>query len=261
MMRLQLTALLVASMGWMATGNRLCAAEPAEPVQKQEHLERLAVKLQLDDKQKDEIHRIAADFDAKTGPLQHQRWALHHEDLQAVKNVLTPAQQTLVPQVLKALGDHQFEKAIAPLQLTDPQKASIAKIRADYAPKFHELAVAKDNGENQHPQFGALRHQMLSAIRAELNDEQRDKLPLVLREQHRFWYDPASRGELFTILGETLGVNAEQKEQFRRLREQYERKVRPLYVELRKLQQEERAAIERVLTDEQRAKWKELHRG
>jgi Spy/CpxP family protein refolding chaperone len=260
MMRLHLTALLVAGVGWMAMADRVCAAEPGEPAKKQEHLERLAVKLKLDDQQKDEIRKITADLDAQAGPLEQQLWALQLEQREAMKTVLTPEQRARMPEALKALADQQFEKAVAPLKLSDEQKAAIAKIRADYGPKFHELALSKDSGE--HPQqFTKLRHQMVKAIRAQLNDEQRDKLPLVLREQHRFWHDPASRREVFNALGETLGVSAEQKQQFYRLHQEYEPKVRPLHAELRKLHQEEHAAIGRVLTDEQRAQWKELHQG
>jgi Spy/CpxP family protein refolding chaperone len=261
MLRVRRIALFMAAVGWMTMDAPGRAAEPAKPVPNQDRLERFAAKLQLDDKQREEIRRIAAAFDVKTSPVEYQRSALHREELQAVKKLLTPAQQALMPQILKALADQQFETAVAPLNLTDEQSAAITKIRAAYAPKFHEVAVAKDNGENQQQRFGELRQQMLKAIRAELTDAQRDKLPLVLGEQQRFWHDPASRRELFTALGETLGVNAEQKDQVRRLQEQYDPRVRAVNVELRKLHQEEHAAIGAVLTDEQRAQWKELHRG
>jgi len=261
MVRFRLAALAVAGLALVAGGGRFLAEETGEPAKKHDHLERLAAKLKLDDKQKKEIRRIHAAFDAKADPVENQLWALHHEEHEAMRKVLTPAQRSKAPEALKGLADQEFRKATAILKLSDEQKAKIDKIRETYAPKFREVAMGKEPGEKAHKQFRKLRHQVVRAIRAELNDEQREKLPVVLREEHRFWRNPESRRELFKALGTKLGVSAEQKEQFREIHDRYDPKVKPLCAELRKLRQEEHAAIENVLTAEQRARWKELHKG
>jgi len=258
MARFRFAVLVVAGLALAASGDRFLAEEPGK---KHDHLEKLAAKLKLDDKQKEEIRKIHADFEAKADPVEHQLWVLHHEEREAMQKVLTAAQRAQVPEALKGLADQEFQKATAELKLSDEQKAKIGKIREEYEPKFRELAAGKEKGEKVHKQFRELRHQMTGAIRAELNGEQRDKLPIVMREEHRFWRNPESRRELFKALGEKLGVSADQKEQFRKLHDEYESKVKLLHTELKKLHQEEHAAIEKVLTEEQRAKWKELHKG
>ena len=57
----------------------------------------------------------------------------------------------------------------------------------------------------------------------------------------------ATRRELFKSVGEKLGVSVEQKEQFRKLHDEYDPKVKSLHAELRKLHHAEHAAIEKVL--------------
>jgi len=258
MVRFRSIAFAVAGLALAANSGRFFAEEPAK---KNEHLEKLAAKLKLDDKQKEQIRTIHADFDAKADPVENQLWTLHHEEREAAHKVLTAEQRARAPEILKGLADQEFQKATAVLKLSDEQRAKVAKIREEYEPKFKEAATGKETGEKAHKQFRELRHQVVAALRAELNDEQREKLPLVLREEHRFWRNPERRRELFKALGEKLDVNAEQKEQFRKLHDEYDPKIKPLHAELKKLHQEEYAAVEKVLTEEQRAKWKELHKG
>jgi Spy/CpxP family protein refolding chaperone len=261
MVRFRLALLVAATLAMVASGGRFHAAEPGEPITKHDHLERLAVKLKLDDKQKQEIRKIHAEFDAKADPVEHQLGVLHHEEHEAMKQVLTAEQRAKAPAALRLLADQEFQKAVTVLKLSDEQKSKIDAIRADYGPKFQDLAAAKDKGEKVHKQFHELRHKEVSAIRAELNEEQRDKLPLVLREEHRFWRNSVSRREHLKAVGEQLGVTAEQKDQFRKLHADYDTKVKTLHAEVKKLHHEEHTAIEKVLTEEQRAMWKDLHKG
>jgi len=261
MVRFRLAVLPVAVLALAATGGRFLADDKGEPAKKHDHLERLAVKLNLDAKQKEAIHKIHADFDTRADPIEHQIWALHREEHEAMHKVLTATQRAMAPEVLKGMADQEFQKASAPLKLTNEQKTKIDKIRAEYEPKFHELAGDKEKGERVHKQFRELRHHMVSAIRAELTDEQCDKLPAFEREEHRFWRNAESRHEMYKALGEKLGVNAEQKDHFRKLHEEYDPKIKALHAELKKLHQDEHAAIEKVFTEEQRTKWKEMHKG
>jgi Spy/CpxP family protein refolding chaperone len=261
MVRFRFAMLAAAGLALATSGGRFLAEEQGEPAKKHDHLEKLAAKLKLDDKQKEEIRKIHAAFDVKADPMEHQIWALHHKEHEAMKKVLTAEQRAKAAEILKSLADQEFQKASAELKLSDEQQAKINKIREEYEPKFHALAAEKEKGEKVHKHFREHRHQMISAIRAELNDEQRAKLPAFLREEHRFWRNAESRREHFKALGEKLGVSAEQKEQFRTLHNEYDPKVKALHADLKKLHQEEHAAIERVLTEEQRAQWKELHNG
>jgi len=260
MVRFRFAVLPVAVLALAATGGRFLADDKSESAKKHDHLERLAVKLGLDDKQKEAIRKIHTDFDVMADPVEHQIWALHHEEHTAMHKVLTDEQRAKAPAALKALADQEFAKASAELKLSDEQKAKIDKIRAEYEPKFHELASGKEKGEKAHKQFGELRHKMVSAIRAELTDEQRDKLPAFVREEHRFWRNAESRREMYKALGDKLGVSAEQKAQFRKLHDEYDPKIKALHAELKKMHQDEMASIEKVLTEEQKAKMKELHK-
>jgi len=261
MVRFRLAVLAVAVLALAAGGGRFLAFEKAEPAKKHDHLEWLAAKLKLDAKQKEDIRKIHADFDAKADPVEHQLWALRHEEHEAMKKVLTEAQRDKVAETLKAMRAQEIQKIATELKLSDDQKMKVAKIREDFEPKFHELAAEKEKGEKVHKQFRELRHQVISAIRAELTDEQREKLPLMLRQEHRYWRNTETRREHLKGLGDKLGVSAEQKAQYRKIHEEYDPKVKALHAELKKLHQEEYAAIEKVFTEDQRAKWKELHKG
>jgi Spy/CpxP family protein refolding chaperone len=261
MVRFRFALLSVAVLALAASGGRFLADTKDEPVPKHDHLERLAVKLKLDEKQKEAIRKIHAEYDAKADPVEHQIWALHHQEHQAMHKVLTETQRAMVPEAMKGLADQEFQKASAGLKLTDEQKMKIDKIRAEYEPKFHELAADKEKGEKVHKEFRELRHKMVSAIRADLTEEQRDKLPAFVREEHRFWRNAESRHEMYKALGDKLGVTAEQKDQFRKLHEEYDPKAKALHAELKTLHHEEHAAIEKVFTEDQKAKWKELMKG
>src|SRR5580704_16895003 len=119
MVRFRFAVLAVAGLVLAANGGRFLAGEKGEPAKKHDHLERLAAKLKLDDKQKEEIRKIHTDFEAKADPVEHQLWVLHHEQREAMQKVLTAAQRAQAPQALKGLADQEFQKATAELNLND----------------------------------------------------------------------------------------------------------------------------------------------
>src|SRR5580704_5516565 len=104
MVRFRFAVLAVAGLVLAANGGRFLAGEKGEPAKKHDHLEKLAAKLKLSDKQKEEIRKIHTDFDAKADPLEHQIWALHHEEHEAMKKVLTTEQRAKAPAAIKALA-------------------------------------------------------------------------------------------------------------------------------------------------------------
>lgn len=254
-------ALAVAVLGLLAAGGAGQADDKAKSATQTDHLDRLASRLNLNDQQKEAIHKIQADYDARVDPVEHRFWRLHREEYEAMKNLLTDTQRAKLPEAFKEMQGKEMMKFATELKLNDEQKQKIASICESFEPKFHELAAQKGQDEDLHKQFRELRHQMIREIRAQLKDDQRDKLPAVVREEHRYWRNPAMRNEHLKALGEKLGVTAEQKMQFRKILDEYDPKVMALHAEMKKLHQEEYTAIEKVLTEQQRTQWKDMHKG
>jgi len=259
--RFRFALLAVAGLTLAAGGGRALAQEKAGSAKTHDHLAWMAAKLKLDDRQREELQKIHADFDAKADPVENQLWSLHHEEREALERVLNVDQRGKAHEAMKGLIDQHLQKAAAPLNLTDEQKTKINKIRDEYESKFHEVAASKEQGEKSMKQFRELRHQMIGAIRNELNEEQRAKLPAIIREEYRFWRNVDTRRELCKELGEKVGVNTQQKEQFKKIRDEYDPKMQPLRAQLKQFRQDEHTAIDKVLTEDQRAKWKDLRKG
>jgi Spy/CpxP family protein refolding chaperone len=252
--RLAVLAVIVLAAG----GGRFVADEPGK---KHDHLERLAAKLKLSDQQKEDIRKIHADFDARTDPIEHQLWVLRHEEREALKKVLTDEQRARMADTLKAMRDAELQKIAGELKLTDEQRQKIGKIREEFEPKFRELAGQKEKGEAVHKQFRELRQQFLTAVRAELTDEQRDKLPAIMREEHRLWRNVEARREHLKALGDKLGLSAEQKDQCRRIHAELDGRVKELATQIRQFHRDEHTAVEKVFTDDQKAMWREWLKG
>jgi len=202
----------------------------------------LAKRLGLSDEQKQKIHKIHQEYDQKEDPIEHQIVALHHEEREAMGKVLTKEQREQARQLLREGMRKEFEK--------------IGKILHDYNQKRHQLASQK--GEHKEGQFRHLRREEFHAIRQQLNEEQRHKLPGILRAEFHTWHNPATRHEHMKALGDKLGLSSQEKEQFHKIHEEYGHKIHPLVEQLHKVHHEEREAVQKVLTAEQRAKFQEL---
>lgn len=252
---LALGALLLLGTSWVG------AEEKTKAAGKSDHLDRLAVKLKLDEAQKQQIREIHTAYDAKADPVEHEFWTLLRGEVEDIKKVMNDAQRAQLPEVVKGFHQQEMQKFAKELQLTDDQKTRIAAICETYEPKFQALASQTGKGDALPGMFRDLRAQMVTAIRAELTEEQRDKLPLVLRQEYRYWRNADVRSEHIKAAGEKLGFTADQKAQVAKISEEYEPKIKAKHDELKKLHQEEMAAIEKVLTEEQRTKFKELHKG
>lgn len=241
----------------LAAGAAQLSAE--EKGKRHDRLEALAGKLGLNDKQKEEIRGIHQDFDKKADPVEHQLWALHRQEFEALSKVLTDDQRAKLPTILKTHMEKELQAITAQLNLTDDQKQKVAKIREEYEKKFHEQAAQK--GEAAHKQFRELRRQFFEEVSTILTDEQRAKLPGVLHEEFHHWRDPAMRREHLKALGEQLGLSADQKEQIKKIHAEHDPQVSKLAAELKQLHKEEHEAIEKVLTEDQRAKFRDLLKG
>jgi len=232
------------------------AAEERGQAGRHQCLEALASKLGLSDQQKEEIRKIHADYDKKTDPLEDQLWALHHEEHQAMNKVLTEEQRAKLPEVMRAQMHRHQEELANKLGLSEAQKQKVEKIHEQYQQKFHNLF--SQGGENAPRQCRALRHEVMEAISKELNDEQRAKLPGIMREEFHKMHDQNARREMLRTCADKLGLSTEQKEQVQKIQNEYQQRMEKPAAQLKELHQEEHAAMEKVLTEEQRTKLRDL---
>jgi Spy/CpxP family protein refolding chaperone len=232
------------------------AADPpkTEPGKGHDRLDVMAAKLGLSDQQKDEIRKVHADFEQKEAAVEHQLWTMRHEEREAIGKVLTDEQRAKVPGLLKAAREKEVQKVEGELGVTDEQKKKLEPILEEYEKKFHELAA---KGEAGREAFHKERHEFRQAIAKELTDEQRLKLPGVLREEYHQWRDPAARREHLKALADQLGLDDKQREEIKKIHAEFDQKDEPLTAQLKQLHTDEHAAVDKVLTDDQRQKLQE----
>jgi len=215
-----------------------------------------ASKLGLSDQQQQQIHKVCEQYAERAEPVEEQLWKLSHEEFDAVKNVLTPEQREKLPEVIKAEMTREMRKVGDRLGLSEEQRRKIASIREEYEPKFRE--VCTQSSDSARKKMRELRAQFFADIRPVLTEEQRAKIPGVLREEFQQWRDPMARGERLEQVADQLGVTSDQKSQIQKIAAEYRPKVERLASQLKETFQEERASIEKVLTDEQRTKAHEM---
>src|SRR5262249_26222176 len=136
------------------------------------------------------------------------------------------------------------------LGLDEKQQDQVKKIREDYDLKTDPV---------EH-MLWALHHGEHEAVRKVLNDDQRAKLPVLMREEHHHWRNPVTRHEHMKAVFEKLDLSADQKETIKKIHAEYDPKMKEAHTQLRKLHQEEHEAMEKVLTAEQRTKWQEIRK-
>lgn len=249
--RMAVTAFAIVA---LAAGGRLAADEPAKtapPAKGHDRLDAMAAKLGLNDQQKEEIRKIHTDFDQKLSDAEHQVWTLHHDEREAMNKLLTDEQRAKMPMVLKAARDKELQEIAGKLGLTDDQKKKLEAVREDHEQKFHEAAAQQ--GDEGRRQYRDLRRVFYEAIGKELTDDQRAKLPGVLREEYQEWRDPATRREHLKAVADELGLTTEQRESLKKIHAEFDQKTEKPMADLKQMRQDERAAVDKVLTDEQRA--------
>jgi len=224
-----------------------------------DRLEGLATKLNLNDQQKQEVNKIQADFDKKVEPVEQRLWNLHLAEQAAMSKVLTEDQRAKLPGIMKAAWQTESERIGAKLNLNADQKQRVQKIREEYGPKF--CALMEKQGEDTFKEFRELRHRALKELHQVLTDEQRTMLPAILHAEFHQWHDAAARKEKLKDLADKLGVNNDQREQLHKTMADYHRQMEQPTTQFRELKREERAAIEKILTPEQRNKFQTLSKG
>jgi len=244
----------------LAVGGTLLGADEKKAAKgHHDRADALASKLGLSEEQREKIRKIHTDFDKKEDPIEHRLHTLHHEEREALSKVLTEEQRGKVPEVMKAEMQKEWDKLASKLGLNEEQKTKARKIHEEYGSKFRALAGGK--GERGEGEFRKLRHQEIEAVREVLNEDQRHKLPSLMRQEFHDWRDPATRREHLKAIADKLGLSAEQREQAKKVHESFETKIHKEAEQLRQLHKEEHEAIAAVLTEAQRKKFHELHRG
>jgi len=219
-------------------------------------LDSLTRELALNDKQKQEIATIQTECQGKAEPLMKQLATLKHEEYQAMRQALTEEQTAKLPDVLRTVWDREGQRIADALGLNKDQRERVAKIKEDYRPKFRELFTQK--GEKASERAHELKAEFLTALAKELNDEQRVRFPHVLHEEMARMHEKAAREQCEKEMAEGLGLNAEQKDRFQKIEQQYDPKTDKVLAELKQHVQDEKARLEKVLTPAQRTKFQEL---
>lgn len=236
----------------LAVGARFVSAQE----KKHDRADALAAKLGLNDQQKGEIRNIYADFQAKMDPVEDQIWMAHHEARAEFHKVLNADQQAKAPEIIKEQCEKQMREFTAKLGLTEQQKQQVEKTAMQFEKKFKELA--ERNPENASKQFRELKHELFTAVGQELTDTERIRAQAVLREEFHQWRQPEFRREHLKALEDKLALNAQQRTQAEKILTDCEQRIEKPVAQLKELHQQERAAVEKILNDEQRAKLKEL---
>jgi Spy/CpxP family protein refolding chaperone len=251
-----LTALGLATLGVLAYAK----ADTGRSTEKlDDQMAAWATKLGLSDQQKDQVRTICADFRQRSEPVEEQLWKQLHDEMGAMKGAMTEEQRAKLPEIIKSEINKECQTIADKLSLSEEQKQKIGKIREEYEPKFHELCSQSTEGARK--KIHELKADFFAAIRKELNDDQRAKFCCVLREEFCQWRDPMARHNRMEEIANQLGVNADEKTQLKKVRAEYKSKTDELATKLKDMYREERAALEKVLTEEQRGKMQEMWKG
>jgi len=246
---------LTVGAGRLAAQEERSKAEGARP----DRLESLAAKLNLNDQQRDEVRKIESDFARKLEPLEQKLWTLHQEERAAMCKVLTDEQRAKVPEVMRTTWDRELQAIGAKLGLNDDQKQRIQKVRQEYEPKFRALMEEKAaKGEAGFRQFRELRAEAHKAMCQVLSDDQKAQLPAILREEFHKWHDAAARREMLNHVADKLSVTKEEREQLQKIQADYNQQIEQPAAQFKQVRHEERAAIEKILTPDQRTKLEDM---
>jgi transcription initiation factor TFIIIB Brf1 subunit/transcription initiation factor TFIIB len=224
-----------------------------------DRIEALTSKLNLNEQQKAEIRKICKDFDEKTKSLDHQLWTLFSQERKAVFNVLTEEQRRMLPEAIKTERRKELEKIASRLGLDPNETQKIAAICEKFDSRFQELA--QKQGQDAQGQLQELRSEAFSAIRQELTDQRRAKLPGALREEFEEWNNPSKESEHLQAISQKLNLSQDQQQQIRQIMTQASEQLEQPRAQLRELHQQEHAAIEKVLNDQQRQQFREMLKG
>lgn len=253
--RLAVTALTILA---VASGRPLAAeTEQKQPAGKgSDRLEALARKLNLSDRQKQQVKQIHADFDKKADPLIRQLCKQRGEEWQALQNVLNEGQRAKLKEVLKAQGAKELQSIAQKLNLSEEQKQRVAKIRGEFWNNF--VSLSPDKGEHMCRDYRELYMEALAAASEVLTPAQLTKLPAIQRQDFQEGHDFVVRHEHVQAIGDQLGLSADQRNQIKQLCASCDKNCEQPLAKFKQVCKEECAALAKVLNADQRAKIHEL---
>jgi hypothetical protein len=212
-------------------------------------------------------------------------WDEYHKEQLELLELLTKEQRLKLPEAFKALREAEQKKIATDLGLDDGHRRRLAELVEKYEPQFRPLVVYKQQGvqvgpkeaADIHKKIAELRLDFLAAVEDGLTPAQRDRLaglvraapglPGYLQEEAALPFVLMTSGlrhfaqpEYLNDLADKVGLAGEAKEKLIKAEAEKDRELRKLGDKLQKVHREEREAIEKVLTDEQRARWKGLRK-
>ncbi len=235
----------------LALGGLLPAEEP-----KPDRMEAAMEKLKLTDQQKQQCKKICAEFDKKADPLIQKLCVQRGEEWQAISKILTDDQRAKLPEVVKASAAKELQILAKKLNLNEEQKQQVAKIRAEFWKKYQKLEAQKDDSFCH--QYRQLWMEALADVPKIMSEEQRAKLPAILRDEFQEWHDHTLREEHMKAMGDQLGLSAAQRKQINELCAAYEKKSEQPREQLKKLCTEGCASMDKILNADQRGKLHEM---
>jgi hypothetical protein len=242
------------------SGRSLAADKPNPDNGKSAWLNSLTARLGLNTQQQDTIRKNHEEFDKKADPLEQQSWAQCQAERQAIRQVLDAQQQTKFDDGLRTMRHKEIDKVATKLGLNAEQQQQMRQLCDQFEKKFEEAAAGNEQGEKQCQQFRQIRDEFLAALRPQLNEEQRFKLPFLIREEHRHFRDPAVRRSHLIALENNVGVNDQQRQQIQKINETYEKQAATVTQQLAQVRKEEHEALENTLNAEQREKLREMRK-
>jgi protein-disulfide isomerase-like protein with CxxC motif len=239
--RLAVTALTMLT---FASGS-LLAAQP-------DQLDALARELSLNDRQKQQVRQIYADFDRKANPLIQQLCTHRDEEWQALQKILSEGGRAKLNEALKAQEAKELQSIAQKLNLTEEQKERVEKIRKDFWKKFQNVCAQK--GENMAREYRHAYMEAVGAAREVVRPGQFTKLSAIQKEDFHEGHDFAVRQAHLNAMADQLGLSADQRNQIKQHCATCEKKCEQPQAEFKQLCKEECAALEKVLNADQRAK-------
>lgn len=246
-------AVMAVSILALASGSMLSAQEKDKQAGK---LEELARKLNLTDQQKQQVKLIFDDFDTKADPLIRQLCTQRGEEWQALQNALNEGQKAKLKEVLEAQNAKELKSIAQKLNLSEEQQKQVEKIRNNFWNKFLSMSIQK--GPNMGHQYREIHLEAVGAGRKVLTLEQCTKLHVLQTQDVDEWHDHIFRGDHLKELGEKIGLSAEQIKKLQQECDGHEKKLVKPCAQFKSLCKEECAAMKKVLTAEQQAKFHEL---
>jgi len=248
----RLTALIAVAFAF--TGLAGLAADEAKKGQCVQNA--FATKLGFTPEQKEQVAKICDESEQKFAPVCEKLWTLHCQHGQAVLQILTEEQRGKLPEVMKGERKKMLDQFATKLEFNDAQKKEAERICNDYAPKYQQLADQNDSKKGE--KFQELKFAQLEEFCKILTDDQRVKLPMLIREEMQDGRTPSAKSEYRNNIAEQLGLNDDQKTRLDKVCDEFAPKIDEQKTQIRQLFKDKHAAISKILTEQQRTKFEEF---